>query len=110
MESKSIYPPVIQHWLDEAATSLEETGFFKDEGVNPEHGKRAFCNQAGPVVLVSWMDTGMINLTSEQLETILRMSAVEGALIGLRDAGLIDSFDNESFFLTNLGTAVSKQL
>jgi hypothetical protein len=110
MESKSIYPPAIQDWLDEAADGLEESGFFEAEGINPDHGKAAFCNQAGPAVLASWVDTGMINLTDEQLENILRTSIVEGAIIGLQDAGIIDSFDDETFFLTELGNGLAQHL
>jgi hypothetical protein len=110
METKSIYPPAIQDWLDSAVSSLEETGFFKEEGINPDHGKRAFCNQAGPAVLSSWLDTGMINLTDEQLDKILHTSIVEAALLGLREAGLIDSFDDDTFFLTKQGTGVARQL
>jgi len=110
MESNSIYPPVIQDWLESAANGLEETGFFEDEGINPEHGKKAFCNQAGPAVLSSWMDSGEINLTDEHLEKILRMIIVEGALLGLQESGLIDSFDDETFFLTELGTAAAQHL
>jgi hypothetical protein len=110
MESNSMYPPAIQDWLDSAANGLEETGFFEDEGINPEHGKTAFCNQAGPAVLASWVDTGMINLSDEQLEQILRMSIVEGALIGLQESGIIDSFDDETFFLTELGTGLANKL
>ena len=110
MESNSIYPPVIQDWLESAANGLEETGFFEDEGINPEHGKTAFCNQAGPAVLASWVDSGTINLTDEQLESILRMSIVEGALIGLQESGLIDTVDDETFFLTELGNGLAQQL
>lgn len=110
METKSIYPPAIQDWLEAAANGLETTGFFEDEGVNPEHGKQAFCNQAGPAVFASWVDTGTIDVTDDQLESILRMSIVEGTLIGLQDEGIVDSFDNDTFFLTELGTSMANQL
>jgi len=110
MESKSIYPPAIQDWLESAANGLEESGFFEDEGINPEHGKQAFYNQAGPAVFASWVDTGMINLTDEQLENILRISIVEGALLGLQDAGIIDTVDDETFFLTELGNGLANQI
>lgn len=110
MKSNNIYPPAIQDWLETASSGLAETRFFEEEGVNPEHGKKAFCSQAGPAVLASWMDSGTINLTYEQFESILRMSIAEAALIGLQESGLIDTVDDETFFLTKLGNGVAQHL
>jgi predicted transcriptional regulator len=88
------YPESIKEWLADTESILED--FFGDHTIfsNRDVARETYQDVAGRHALQSWIDTGDIQVSDEELAAILNQVVVKSAIKILQEKGMIDSVED----------------
>jgi hypothetical protein len=88
------YPESIKEWLADTESILED--FFTDSELfsNAEVARDTYRDVAGRHALQSWIDTGDIQVSDEEMTDILNQVVVKSAIKILQEKGMIDSVED----------------
>lgn len=106
------FPGPVTEVLTKAIEVLSEPGgFFEDYNVPADRGSDLFAELAGPAMLKAWLENGEIEIPNDDdFHAYLTRIATESHLMDLKEAGLVDSIDDEDgqehFWLTNEGKEI----
>lgn len=100
------YPEKIQERTNEFIDSLNMTGAFAVIESSPEFVSNAIAD----IILEQWLKDGDIEISEEQFHKAINLAEVNYALEGLIQKGLVSTFDDETYFLTENGKEIEKKI
>lgn len=108
------YQPKVLEACNALMSSIEESGFFKDNEIHDTSFAEEFiCEKLTEKFIKGELDADEILFTEEEIEKYLNAILVGSVLLSLQEKGLIDSVADENgedvFFLTEQGKEVSKK-
>lgn len=111
---QSNYPAPVAETLENAAQVLSEPGGFFDEyNIPHQRGAELFAELVGPDMLTSWLDSGEVDIPDDDtFHKYLVRIITESYLMDMKEAGLVDSIDDENgeehFWLTSDGKQLAE--
>jgi len=101
------YPQQVIDWVNATEEALGEDFFNDDLFTNLEIAVNTYREIAGQAAFESWVATGEVDLTDEDLETIMGNTILQSAIRSLREKKLIDWVEDEHgepvYWVTELG-------
>lgn len=89
------YPQQVEDALLQWQEALEEPSFLEEQGLHPYFVKEATWNTFGPPLMDMWLQTGDAEIHEDLAETLIKKFIVAAVLLEMKDAGFVDSIENE---------------
>ncbi len=102
----SHYPKVIIDRTNEFIQSLDMIGSFGIIEATPEYVASAIAH----IILEQWLINGDIEISEEQFHKAINLAEINYAIEELKNKGLVSTFDDETYFLTEKGKEFEKNI
>jgi len=110
----AIYPPCVEDALLEWQEAFEDPEFLSEQKIHPYFVKQATRDVFGQVLTDIWLQTGEVHIGEELAETLIKRFIVSAVLLEMKDAGFVDSIENENgeevFWATAKGKEYAKRM
>jgi len=105
------YPDKVVERATKVANLLKENGFFEEEELNPEIAHKVAINKFSELFYPKWIsgDEEDFSYSDGEFESVLIEIISDSALESLKQKGFIDSFDGDTYFLTQKGKEFNEQ-
>jgi len=103
------YPQQVEEALEQWQDALEEPSFLEEQGIHANFVKEAAWSTFGPALMDIWLQTGEAQINEELAETLIKRFIVATYLLEMKDAGFIDSIENEHGEEVYWATAKAKE-
>ncbi len=92
----AIYPTCVEDALLEWQEAFEDPEFLQEQGIHPYFVKQATRDVFGQVLTDIWLQTGEAQIGEELAETLIKKFIVAAVLLEMKDAGYVDSIEDEN--------------
>lgn len=89
------YPQPVEEALVSWQEALEEPDFLLEQEIHPYFAKQAARDVFGPALTDVWLQTGEVQIGEDLAETLIKRFIVQATLLEMKDAGLVDSIEDE---------------